>query len=115
MKKRNTVFILSALLCGTAVLGQSFANQEYIYTFNYNGKIYEVIKEMKTWENSSLCAVEQGGYLIEIDDETEEAAVFDTMINEAGVSPAYTASPDGGGISYTWIGATDRQTKETWV
>ena len=115
MKKRNTVFILSALIWGTVVLAQPCVNQENIYTFNYNGKIYEVIKEMKTWENSSVCAVERGSFLVEINDEAEEAAVFDEIINGTGVSPAYTASPDGGGISYTWIGATDRQTEETWV
>jgi len=114
MKKRNTVFILSALLFGTAVLAQPCANQGNIYSFSHNGKNYEVVKEMKTWENSSVCAVERGGYLVEINDEAEQAAVFDAIINGAVVSPTYTASPYGGGIAYVWIGTTDRQTEGTW-
>ena len=64
MKKKNIIFILSAILCRTAVLAQSCASQENIYSFGYNGKNNEVVKEMKTWENSSLCAVERGGYLV---------------------------------------------------
>ena len=114
MKRKIITLIFLALLIENAALAQDCANPGNIYSFNFNGKNYEVVKEMKTWENAAACAVERGGYLVEINDEAEQAAVFDAIINGAGVSPTYTASPYGGGIAYVWIGTTDRQTEGTW-
>ena len=86
-----------------------------IYTFTYAGKTYEVIKEKKTWSAAAACAVERGGYLVEINDQAEQNAVYDAIVNGAGVQPNYTSVPMGGGIAYVWIGATDQQTEGTWV
>ena len=115
MKKKSIPFILSALLIGNAVLAQPCANPSNIYSFTYNGKSYEVVKEMKTWEDAAACAVELGGYLAEISSQGEQDALFDAIINGAGVSPTYTTSPDGGGIAYVWIGATDVLTEGSWI
>jgi len=115
MKKRTFTFIFAVLLAGNAVLAQPCANPGNIFSFTFNGKTYEVVKEMKTWENAAACAVERGGYLVDIMNQAEQDAVYGAIINGAGVSPTYTSSPDGGGIAYVWIGATDKVTEGTWL
>lgn len=107
-----TVFVLLILT------GQSFsqcADISNIYTFTYNGKKYEVVKEKKNWVDAAACAVERGGYLVEINDLDEQNAVYDAIINGAGVSPTYTSISNGGGIAYVWIGATDQQNEGVWL
>jgi len=91
------------------------ANLANIYSFIYGGKNYEVVKEMKNWSVAAACAVERGGYLVEINDVNEQNAVYDAIINGAGVSPTYTSVPNGGGIAYVWIGATDLAVEGTWL
>jgi hypothetical protein len=86
-----------------------------IYHFTFAGKNYEVIKEKKTWSDAAACAVERGGYLVEINNLNEQQAVYNAIINGAGVSPTYTTVPNGGGIAYVWIGGTDQQTEGTWL
>jgi len=85
-----------------------------IYSFTYNGKQYEVVKEMKTWEDAANCAVERGGYLVEINDQNEQNAVYNGILS-AGVSPTYTSIANGGGIAYVWIGAADQANEGTWL
>lgn len=113
--KTCTLLILFVLYAGLAGNAQPCANQANIYSFTYNGTSYEVVKELKTWTNAAACAVERGGYLVEIGDQAEQDAVYDAIINGAGVSPTYTVVPDGGGVAYVWIGATDKQTEGTWL
>jgi len=91
------------------------ANEKNIYKFTFNGKKYEVIKELKTWMEAAACAVERGGYLVEINNQEEQNAVYDAIINGGKISPAYTSVNDGGGIAYVWIGATDKQTEGKWL
>ena len=91
------------------------ASQTNIYTFTYARKNYEVVKEMKNWSTAAACAFERGGYLVEINDVNEQNAVYDAIINGAGVSPTYTSVPNGGGIAYVWIGATDQANEGTWL
>lgn len=90
------------------------ADTANIYTFIYDGKTYEVIKELKTWTIAAACAIEREGYLVEINDANEQAAVYDAIINGAAVSPTYTSINNGGGIAYIWIGATDNQNEGIW-
>jgi hypothetical protein len=40
------------------------ADTSNVYEFSFNGKSYEVVKEMKTWNSAVACAVEKGGYLV---------------------------------------------------
>ncbi len=115
LKTMKTLFLTLLLLAlHTGVFSQC-ADTANIYTFTYNGKIYEVVRQMMTWADAASCAVERGGYLAEIGDEAEQAAVYDAIINGAVVSPTYTTVSNGGGIAYIWIGATDQQTEGTWL
>lgn len=113
MIKISLTFIL-ALVLMTKLFSQC-ADTANIYTFTYNGKTYEVVKELKTWGDAATCAVERNGYLVEINDVNEQNAVYNAIINGAGVSPTYTSISNGGGIAYVWIGATDQQTEGTWL
>lgn len=113
MIKIPLTFIL-ALVLMTKLFSQC-ADTANIYTFTFNGKTYEVVKELKTWADAAACAVERNGYLVEINDVNEQNAVYNAIINGAGVSPTYTSISNGGGIAYVWIGATDQQTEGTWL
>ena len=82
--------------------------------FNYNGHTYKSIKELKTWANAANCAVSDGGYLVEIADAAEQTAVYNGIV-ASGISATYHAVPDGGGSSYVWMGATDKNIEGTWL
>ena len=90
-------------------------SDDSIYEFTYDGKMYEVVRQHRTWEGAAACAVERGGYLAEINDEAENAAIFDELINNASIDPDNTIAPDGGGASYVWIGGNDFATEGNWV
>jgi hypothetical protein len=91
------------------------ADSVNIYGFSYNNKYYEVVKDMKNWTDAAACAVERGGYLVEINDLNEQNAIYDAIINGAGVSTTYTSVSNGGAIAYVWIGATDQTAEGTWL
>ncbi|NCA76824.1 MAG: hypothetical protein EOM90_10850 [Alphaproteobacteria bacterium] len=115
MKTLVSFFSLALIaFTSTGVWGQPCAGSANIYTFTYNGVNYNVVKEMKTWTAAAACAVELGGSLVEIESESEQAAIYDAIINGAGVSVTYVSVPDGGGVAYVWIGATDKVTEGTW-
>ena len=48
------------------VNAQTCAGASDIYSFNYNGHTYEVVKEKKNWTDAAACAVALKGYLAEI-------------------------------------------------
>ena len=95
-------------------LGQC-ANTSNIYSFVYNGKTYEVIKENKTWVDAASCAVERGGILTEINDAAEQNAIYTELNTNAGITVNNTVAPDGGGGSYVWIGGNDLSIEGNWV
>lgn len=110
------LFLLSVIcLSNLTQLYSQCADTSNIYKFTYNGKNYEVIKEIKSWNNAAACATERGGYLVEINNTDEQNAVYDAIINGALVSPTYTSISNGGGIAYVWTGATDKQIEGTWI
>ncbi len=105
-----------AAICFNATLfAQGCATQTNIYSFTYNGKNYEVVKELKNWTNASACAVSRGGYLAQINSQGEQTAVYNAIVVGAGVSSTYAAVSDGGGVAYVWIGNTDRHIEGTWL
>lgn len=91
------------------------ASPDNIYSFTYDGKDYEVVKENKTWEEAAACAAERGGFLAEINDADENAALFNELTNNASIINSNTTAADGGGASYVWIGGNDIATESTWI
>jgi hypothetical protein len=112
MKKLPFLFLMAFSANQTA--NSQCANTSNIYSFNYGGKTYEVVRELKSWSNASACAVQRGGYLAEINDVNEQTAIYNGII-AAGVTSTYTSVSDGGGTAYVWIGATDKLTEGTWL
>ncbi|RLD58237.1 MAG: hypothetical protein DRJ05_08365 [Bacteroidetes bacterium] len=90
---------------------------EYVtnYNFEFNGTNYEIVLDMKTWEDAAADAVEKGGNLVEINSLEEQEAIYDAIVNGAGIPEDYTIVNDGGGIAYVWIGATDKAIEGTWL
>lgn len=91
------------------------ADSANIYSFTYQGKKYEIVKEMKPWAQAAYCAKQRGGHLVEINDSAEQVAVFNAITQGANVSATYTSVSNGGGVAYVWIGATDQKTEGTWI
>jgi len=85
-----------------------------IHPFTNGSSNYELVKEKKTWANAAACAVERGGFLVQIDSAAEQSAVYDAIL-ASGVSSNYNNLDDGGGVSYIWIGATDSKTEGAWL
>lgn len=94
----------------------SCANSASIYSFDYNGHSYEVVKENKSWTAAAACAVERGGYLAEINDAAENTAIFNALMSaSAGINTSLTSTSNGGGAAYVWIGGNDIATEGTWI
>jgi hypothetical protein len=111
--KISYTFSLALSFFSVALFAQC-ADSSDIYSFTYAGKNYQVVKEAKSWTNASTCAVARGGYLVHIDSQGEQTAVYNAITVGAGVSSTYASVSDGGNIAYVWIGATDRHTEGTW-
>jgi hypothetical protein len=108
-----TFAILFALSAQT--FSQCIADWGNVYDFSFDGRSYKVVKEKKNWATAAACAVELGGYLVEINSQEEQDAVFDAILNGAQVSATYTSVGNGGSIAYVWIGANDLALEGTWV
>lgn len=93
---------------------QPCADASNIYTFTYDGKTYELVRENKSWVNAAACAVERGGYLSEINDANEQNVIFAELQNASIVNDNTIAS-DGGNRPYVWIGGNDLATEGSWV
>ena len=91
------------------------ANTHNIYSFEYDGRTYEVIKENKTWIEAVACAVERGGKLAEINDVNEQNEIQTQVILNAGINTANTVAPDGGGGAYIWLGGNDITSEGDWI
>ena len=91
------------------------ANDSNIYSFTYDNRTYEIVKENKTWINAATCAVERGGILAEINSQEEQDAIYNELANNADIDVLNTVSPDGGNASYVWIGANDLALEGQWI
>ncbi len=84
-----------------------------VYSFQYNGHAYEVVKENKGWIAASACAVARNGYLAEIGDSAEQHAIFEELKNHAGIDISKTQNQFG--TASVWIGGTDAGTEGQWI
>lgn len=110
--------LLSALIMlfffATFIYSQNCADSANIYSFEYDGKTYEIVKENKSWVDAVSCAVERGGYLAEINSQEEQDSLYFHLQN-AEIVVTNTVAPDGGGASYVWIGGNDITTEGKWI
>ncbi len=97
------------------VIQSTCADPANIYTFQYNGKTYELVRENKNWAAAAACAVERGGYLAEINSAEENTAIFNELMNNAGISLNNTVSNSGGAASYVFLGGNDIASEGVWV
>lgn len=85
-----------------------------MYSFTFQGKKYAVVQELKTWREAGTCAATLNYDLVHINDSAEQQAVVNAIVNGAMIANNYTVVPDGGGIAYLWIGASDMAQEGTW-
>lgn len=90
------------------------ASDSNLYRFTYQSHAYDVVRELKSFDDAAACAVLKGGYLVHLDNPGEQTAVF-AGIQSAGITSNYKPVTDGGGASYVWIGANDKTTEGTWL
>src|SRR5690348_5268813 len=110
----------SLLVCLVAICAlstQSFAQcapPSAFYSFDFGGHTYKIVKEKLSWTDASICAVNNGGKLVEITTKAENDTIL-SYLAKAGVLPGYATPSDGGGAAYVWIGATDKHTEGQWI
>lgn len=114
MKYKIYISLIIALSLNKLNAQVSCANAANVFSFTANGINYELIKEAKTWTAAASCAVQRGGYLVEINNQTEQTAVYNAILS-ASIANNYSPVSDGGGASYIWMGATDKQTEGVWL
>lgn len=85
-----------------------------VFSFTYNDKNYDIVKETDGWPGAAACALSKGGTLVEINDQAEQDQIF-LQLGLAGITNANTVAPDGGGGAYVWIGGNDMTAEGTWV
>lgn len=112
MKNSLRLFTVFILLASANAMAQC-ADGAAVFSFTYDGRTYEIIKENKTWVAAAACAVERGGHLAEINSAEEQAAVF-TQIITAQINPDATKAPDGYS-SYVWLGGNDIVQEGKWI
>lgn len=110
---KKIIAVIAIVCTNTLAFGQCAVSSS-IYSFNFNGHRYEVVKENKNWKDANSCATERGGHLLEINSSAEQVAV-NSALNNAGISSNNTKAPDGGNASYLWTAGNDRQTEGKWV
>ena len=109
------LFLIVAFVINPKYLLGQCADTSNIYSFEYNAKSYEVIKEKQTWIDAAACAVERGGYLAEINSQAEQDEVYNQLSNKARILLGQTVSADGGNASYVWLGGNDMATEGVWI
>ncbi len=118
MKARitKTMIVLLVIIAGFELTSFSqCVAEENVYSFTYMDKDYEVVQELKSWSEAASCAIERGGYLVEIDSQAEQDTIYGAIIHGAEIPVDYTTVADGGGIAYVWIGASDQHTEGAWL
>jgi len=114
--KRITILIAGLLIIlAPTVIGQDCTSQENVFSFTFQNKKYEIVKELYSWNIATQCAVDRGGYLVQINSKEEQDTVFRSIINGAKISTTYKRVTTGGGAAYLWIGGTDKVTEGTWL
>ncbi len=115
MKRIFTSVLVTVIFLPVAISQQPCADSLNIYTFKYQGRTYEIVKEMKNWADAADCAEERGGFLAHINSQEEQDSIWYQIISGAAIPDNYTTVMDGGGVAYIWIGASDIAVEGTWI
>ena len=84
-------------------------------SFKYNGHSYEIVKTARSWQAAYDDAHSKGGYLVEINDEAENAEIYSRLNRYIAANEyAGTIASNGGGASYVWLGASDAASEGSW-
>jgi len=113
-KRVKIVAMMALSLMGHYLATGQCASTSNVESFVYNGQTYEIIKENKNWADAASCAVERGGILAEINNASEQSAIY-TGLTNASINLNYTTAQDGGGSAYVWIGGNDIASEGDWV
>ena len=89
------------------------ANSNNIYSFNYDNHSYKIVKEIKNWVDAANCSVELNGYLLEINSQEEQDAVFLETTDNSGININNTQNEFG--TAAVWIGGHDSTTEGFWI
>jgi hypothetical protein len=95
-------------------LAQCVSDETHVISFEVDAVTYEIVKENLNWQNAAACAVERGGFLVEINDYDEQVAVYNQLLN-SDIDVTKTVAPDGGLASYVWTGGNDRANEGIWI
>ena len=113
--KRKLLTLVMVLFTIPSIFIAQCTSESNIYSFVYNGKTYEVVKENKNWVDAATCAVKRGGYLAEINSLEEQNKIFSQLNIKAGINTKQTVSVDGGSASYLWLGGNDLAEEGKWI
>ena len=94
----------------------STSTREATQTFTYNGHSYKIVKSALTWQEASVSAHNEGGYLANIASIAENHEIY-SRLNRYIASNEYANSValNGGNASYVWIGGNDISNEGRWV
>lgn len=109
---KNSLQLFLIALCSAAATAQC-VETSVVHSFTYDGRIYEIIKENKSWADAAACAVERGGYLAEVNSSEEQEAIFEQIL-VLQIDPEDTKAPDGYS-SYVWLGGNDIVDEGKWI
>lgn len=111
---RTFTFLFFQLLFANMLFAQPCADPLNIFSFQYDGKTYEIVRQNKVWTDAAACAVERGGVLAEINTQEEQDSL-NYWLTMAGITTSNTIAPDGGGAAYVWIGGNDLSAEGMWI
>lgn len=109
----SNLFAVTSLILLSTTANAQCADTANIFTFGYNGHTYEVVKETSTWTDASSCAVTRGGYLAEINDMSEQNAIFAELTANAGINISNTQNQFG--TASVWLGGSDAGVEGEWI
>ena len=107
MKKLIFACLVFTILSNTSLYSQqACTDTNAIYTFEYDGKNYAIVKDGITWNDATNCTNELGGTLAHIDSQAEQNAIWAEIPN-ANINNSSTTATDDGNASYLWLGGSD--------
>ncbi len=107
------VQLIALLFISVSIFAQPCYDSLNVYSFNYNGVKYDIVKENKSWAEAAFCADQMGGILAEINSQEEMDTIYHYVLL-AEIDQTQTVAPDGGNASYLWLGGTDQEIEGTW-